>query len=401
MRLWPFKRSHENPSHPLTSSALLSVLGGQESFSSVSVDATTAPRFIAVYRAWSLVAGSIGAMPLRAFQDLRAVRSRLLDAPHRSMTPMELWELVTVHLLAWGNAYLAIERDGLGAPAFLDPIHPARVQVKLAEVTDANPEGRVFEVQRPGGRKVTLTPFDLLHIPALGLDGLVGLSPVGVARQAIGVGLAQEEFTGRMYGAGLLSSWLLSSQDPLTEQEAQKLKERWQERASGVHKAHDVIVADSGISISKLSMDPEDAQFIQSRVFSVGEIARLYGIPEPMLGLTEKSTSFGAGLAEMNAWFATYTLTPWARRIERRLSRLLPRGQRAEFLMDGLLRGTAEDRWTVYEIANGIGALTIDEIRELENRPPLTASQKDELKPPAPPPPPPPPAEDPEEITDD
>lgn len=351
----------------------------------VPVSPETAPTFVAVYRAWSLIAGTIGSMPLKSFRkDGAEAPSKILEAPSRSQEPGEFIETLLVHMLGWGNAGATVARDGLAAAAKLDLVHPSRFTTKAAPITADNPTGLAHDVTQADGQVATLAPYPygpFLHFPALSTDGLSGLSPVTVARETIGVGLAQELTAAKLYSSGLLSSWLVTSAEQLNEAEAKSIKAKLMSLVAGVRRAHEPIVVDADLKLERLSMSPLDAQFLESQQFSDSRVAMLYGIPPAMLGMTEKSTSFGAGLSEMDNWLAQYTLGLWAKRVEGRLSRLLPRGQKAKFVMDAVLRGTTRERYETYDIAIKAGFMTKDEARELENRPPLTDEQKAEAQP--------------------
>jgi HK97 family phage portal protein len=383
-------RSLESPAIPLSAPEIIKVLGGPTVYAGKAVSESSAVNFIPVYRCISLIAGTIAQMPLRPFRgDPREpVRSSLIEAPHRDLPDFELWELVVCHLLSNGNAYLAIERDGGGAPVFLDPIPPLRVAPEKVVPTEFNPQGKRFRVRLDNGEEKILTPYDLLHVPGLGFDGIRGLSPIGVARQAVGSGLAMEEFSARYWAQGATISGVLQTEAEVTKDQAEALKARWKELVTGTEHAHEVAVLGWGTKFEPIQFSNEDSEFLASREFQASEIGRLYGVPAHMLGLHEKDTAWGSGLEEQVLGFVQFTCGAFMRRIERRVSTLLPRGQRVEFLAEMVMRGRTQDRYAVYEKAKAIGLMTIDEMRRLENLPPLTDEQKAELAPPAPPAPP-------------
>lgn len=368
-------RSVENPLRPLTDKSLIDVLGGMPTRSGISVHEESAiGKFIAIYRAVALVSGAIASLELRAFREgaqRERFRSPLVDNPHPDMTRMEFWETKLAHQLLWGNTYSMKVRDGAGVVTELWPLSPRRFSVRRIEPTRANPWGKEFDLRHDDGTVETLTPREILHIPGPGYNGLTGLSPIGVARQAVGMGLAAEEYGARLFGSGMLAGGILETEQKLDQPTADALKKRIMEKLSGIGKAHEVAVLDAGAKFHQLTIPPEDAQFIESRKFQVTEIARLYGIPPHLLGDVEKSTSWGTGIEQQSIGFVVYTLRPWLTRAEQRFSReCLPAGVRAEFNTDGLLRGDAKARADAAKTWLGFGVKKRSEVRIEEGLPP-------------------------------
>jgi HK97 family phage portal protein len=376
------RASVEDPRFPLTHKRLLDWFGGQKTKSGVSVDTTGAiGRSIAVYRALTLVSGAIGALPLLAFRAGEArtpFRSAFLEDPHWDLPPMELWETVLMHLLGWGNAYGEKVRDGAGLVRYLDPIPPAAVTVHREARTATNPTGKVFEVAYKNGTKkaFTATAGDggsggILHVPGPGYDGLKGLSPIGVAREGIGLALGAEEYGARLFGDGTLQTIALTTDQSLDETKAKALKKRWKETMTGLAHAHEPAVLDSGLKIAQLSIAPEDAQFLETRMYQDGQIAMLYGIPPHLLAMTEKSTSWGTGIEQQNIGLVVYTLTPWMTRLEQRVSKeCLTRPVKAQFDTDFLLRGDEKTRSEAARNWVEAGIKNVDTVRRRENMPP-------------------------------
>jgi HK97 family phage portal protein len=279
------------------------------------------------------------------------------------------------HLLLWGNAYVEKIRNPLGSIIALRPINPARVKPRLFKPGEGDPNAKVYEVKGVG-RSQTVEPYtnyEIMHVPGPGYDGLMGLSPIGVARQSVGISLAAEELAATLYGNGNLMSGVLSTDVKLDQGQADMLKARWREKVQGSRHAHDIAVLDAGTKFTPTSMPPEDAQFLQTRRWQTIEIARLYGIPPHLLGDVEKSTSWGTGIEQQNLAFVAYTLRPWLNRIEQRVTREIvePSTQYAEFLVDGLLRGDSAQRAASYVSGIQWGYLTRNEVRVKENLQPL------------------------------
>jgi HK97 family phage portal protein len=427
------RASLESPTRPLTDTALLEVLGpGARTDAGPYVSEKTALRVIAVYRAVSLLAGTMAALPLKAYrgQQADAVDQPLLDYPGGrdpvtgipfpgSPSAMVFWETTYAHLLLWGNAYLVKVRttlDPTGGPVVrLEHLRPDRVAPKLIKPTAANPAGKVFAVvdedsANPADERVMIaTPRDVLHIPAVGFDGCMGVSPIGVARQGLGMALAAEEYGARLFGSGSLMSGILQTDAELTQPQAEALKERWTAKITGLAKAHEVAVLDSGAKWQPVAIPPQDSQFIESRKFQVVEIARLYGIPPHMLGDVERSTSWGAGIEQQGLAFIAYTLRPWLARVEQAVSNeLLPRGTQARFVLEDLLRGDITARYAAYATGITNSVITVNEARAAEGLQPVPGggrllmqanlvpfSTAQPKPPPAPATTPPPPPEDP------
>lgn len=349
----------------------VSMVVGGSTHAGVQVTEDAAVGLAAVWRAVNLIAGTVASLPIHAYKSDGDERVRvqggqsaaLLANPHPDLTPFELWETVFAHMLLWGNAYLRLERDP-AAPMqvrHLHPIHPSKV-------TPFRKKGKKF--YRVGD--ATLTDEDILHLPAFGYDGVQGLSPIQLARQAVALGLAAEEFGARLFGSGSLATGILQTDQRLTPKQAEEIQARWAEKRAGLKGAHGTIVLDRGATFHQLSIPPEDAQFIETRRFQAVEIARIFGVPPHMLMETDRSTSWGTGIGQQTLGFVVYTLRPWLTRFEQRLTRALtPGGVYARFALEGLLRGDSGERAAFYKSMWELGALSTNEIRALEERPPV------------------------------
>lgn len=370
----------ENPAVPLTSSTLLDWLTGPKVAAGVKVTEKGALANTAVFRAVSLLSGSMASLPLHAYRVVddqrvgageRAQGTSLLRKPHPDLTPFELWELALVHLLLWGNFYARILRDQSGRIAELWPLHPGEVRAGRAK--DGTKVYRISGDTAPDGGPTPHTDDTIFHIPGIGYDGICGVSPIRMAKQGIGLSLAAEEYGARLFGSGALASGILQTEQRLTQPEADALKLRWKEKAAGLANAHDAVVLDRGAKFNQLSIPPEDAQFIETRKFQVTEIARLFGIPPHLLGDLERSTSWGTGIEQQSIGFVVFTLRPWLTRIEQRISMKLLQSETvyAKFTVEGLLRGDSKARAEYYRLMREIGAMNADEVRSLEELPPI------------------------------
>jgi len=370
----------ENPTVPLTSATILDWLAGPRVSSGVRVTEKTAMGMPAVWRAVALLSGTVGALPLHAYRmqgglrvpaGARSAATRLLDKPHPDMTPFELWELAMVYCLLWGNSYHRILRNEANEVSELWPLHPSTVKAGRTSQHE-----KVYQLEgdlTSDGEYRKHTDETILHIPGIGYDGVCGVSPIRAAREGIGLSLAAEEYGARLFGSGSLASGILQTEQRLTQEQADALKDRWKAKAAGLDKAHEAVVLDRGAKFQQLTIPPEDAQFIESRRFQIAEVARLYGIPPHMLMDMERSTSWGTGIEQQSLGFVKWTLQPgWLTRFEQRISRLFsPDTVYARYNLEGLLRGDAAARAAFYKTMWEIGALSTNEIRAYEEQPPV------------------------------
>ena len=373
------RRSVENPAVPLTSTSLLTLLGGEPGKAGVAVTETTALHMPAVWRAVAVIANVAASLPLHAYTTGTRDRATvaLLEDPHPELTRFELWRLVYVHRLLWGNAYLQKIRNGAGAVVQLWPIRPDRVKVDREKPSAENPGGKVFWVQDDRGVRQRLTSENILHLPALGYDGVTGCSPVRAAAEGIGLGLAAEKAAAKLYGSGNMISGVLQSEQRLNAEQAAQLKANWKAKLSGYESAGDIAVLDSGASFQPVTMPYKDSQFLESRQFQVTEVARMFGVPPFLLMSTEKSTSWGTGLEQQAQAFVTWDLAPtWLTPTEQRVTKeLLTSSEYAKYQLGGLLRGDSSARATFYRAMRDTGAFSADDIRDLEDLTPIGGTE--------------------------
>ncbi|MFJ1964892.1 phage portal protein [Streptomyces massasporeus] len=375
------RRSVENPAVPLTATSLLSLLGGAAGESGVAVTETNAMRMPAVWRAVSVIANVSAALPLHTYATGTKDRTTvpLLEDPHPELTRFELWRLVYVHRLLWGNAYLQKVRNGAGDVVQLWPIRPDRVKVDREKPTPENPGAKVFWIADDNGVRHRRTSREILHLPALGYDGVTGCSPIRAAAEGIGLGLAAEKSAAKLYGSGNMISGVLQTEQRLTKEQAEQLKAGWKAKLSGSQAAHDIAVLDSGASFQPVTMPYKDSQFLESRQFQVVEVARMFGVPLFLLMETQKSTSWGTGLEQQAQGFVTWDLAPtWLTPTEQRVTKeLLPTTEYAKYQLGGLLRGDSSARATFYRAMRDSGAYSANDIRDLEDLTPIEGPEGD------------------------
>jgi len=383
-----------------SASEALSDLQGRDSFYSVGdpdiayrlgyadpgspvVSEYTSMTLSAVYRAASIVAGSVAGLPLKTLQrgmdnETQQVPS-FLDTPGQisaagwaRLSPFEWKEMVVLHLLLHGNCYLQHIRNGAGAVVALHIVHPSCVE----PLWDGSmPGGKKYVITQvyPQQESLTLSTNDMTQIMNMSFDGLRGISAITMARLSMGAALAGDKAAQRQFQNGALISGLVTPAvgEDLTADEATVVKDHINRMMLGPDHAGDIPVINRRLEFSPWSLSAADAQFIESRTFSVDEVGRWFGVPPHLLGLTEKSTSWGQGIAEQNRGLARYTLTPWTNRIQDRLSTLLPADKWCEFDFSMFIKPSPEDEIKLLIDQVNSGLLTLNEARQLRNLPKL------------------------------
>ena len=213
-----------------------------------------------------------------------------------------------------------------------------------------------------------MKPTDILHVPGLGFDGLVGYSPIAMAKNAIGLAIAAEEYGSKFYANGAAPSGVL--EHPGTLKDPSKVRDSWNEAFGGSSNSHKVAVLEEGLKYTPISISPNEAQFLETRKFQINEIARIFRVPPHMVGDLEKS-SF-SNIEQQSLEFVKYTLEPWLVRWEQSMARVLisPNNKSQYFIkfnVDGLLRGDYASRMSGYATARQNGWMSANDIRELEN----------------------------------
>lgn len=368
------RNSIENPAVPLTDGSILEMLGADTSMSGKNVTEITALGLPSVWRAMQVTCNVPAALPLHAYKQVDSARvsaagqaANLINDPHPDMTSFEFWQIVYFHRKAWGNAYVRKLRNQLGQIAELWPIHPSRVKVGRESETGR----KVYVID--GNTDNPLSDDEILHLPGLGYDGVCGVSVIRAARESIGMGLAAQEYGAKFFSSGMLATGVLQTDQRLTQTQADTISARWKAKRSGLKSAHETIVLDKGAKFTQLSLAPDDAQFLESRRFQVVEVCRWFGIPPFLMFDTEKSTSWGTGLEQQALGWVKIDLLPDLTSVEQRLTKhvLKPTPVYAHYSVEGLLRGDSTARAAFYKSMWDIGALSTNEVRELEERAPV------------------------------
>ena len=371
-------RSRDKPQNRTVGSNFTFFIGG--STSGKPVNERSAMQMTAVYSCVRILAEAIAGLPLHIYKyneeggKEKAIDHPLYlllhDEPNPEMSSFVFRETLMTHLLLWGNAYAQIIRNGKGEVIALYPLMPNKMTVDRDEnghlyytYQRANEEAHTME-----GTSVILKPYDVLHIPGLGFDGLVGYSPIAMAKNAIGMAIACEEFGAKFFANGAAPSGVL--EHPGTIKDPTKVRDAWQSQFGGSSNSGKVAVLEEGMKYTPISISPEQAQFLETRKFQINEIARIFRVPPHMVGDLEKS-SF-SNIEQQSLEFVKYTLDPWVLRWEQSMARALftideKKEYFIKFNLEGLLRGDYQSRMNGYSIARQNGWMSANDIRELEN----------------------------------
>lgn len=358
-----------------------------------TVNERTAMQTTAVYACVRILSEAVAGLPLHIYRyradggkeriPMHPLYHLLHDEPNPEMTSFVFRETLMSHLLLWGNAYAQVVRNGRGQAVALYPLLPSKMDVSRA----ANGE-LLYTYYRdtdetglnPKGGYITLRRDEVLHIPGLGFDGLIGYSPIAMAKNAIGMSLATEEYGASFFANGANPGGVL--EHPGVIKDIGRVKESWNSAYQGNGNAHKIAVLEEGMKFQAIGIPPEQAQFLETRKFQINEIARIYRVPPHMVGDLEKS-SF-SNIEQQSLEFVKYTLDPWVVRWEQSLqqSLILPSEKPSLFIrfnLDGLLRGDYQSRMNGYAVGRQNGWMSANDIRELEDMNRIPAGEGGDL----------------------
>ena len=371
-------RTRDGPKNATSGSAYSFFMGS--SAAGKSVNERSAMQMTAVYACVRILSESIAGLPLHMYRyeddgsKTKAVEHPLYhllhDEPNPEMTSFIFRETLMSHLLLWGNAYAKIIRNGKGDIIALYPLMPNRMKVERDAKGQLYYEYQTMKEDAPTmkGAVYQLYPNEVLHVPGLGFDGLVGYSPIAMAKNAIGLAIAAEEYGSKFYANGAAPSGVL--EHPNVLKDPAKVRDSWNAAFGGSSNAHRVAVLEEGMKYTPISISPNEAQFLETRKFQINEIARIFRVPPHMVGDLEKS-SF-SNIEQQSLEFVKYTLNPWVCRWEQALQRaLLDDDEKGKYFfrfnVEGLLRGDYQSRMNGYATARQNGWMSANDIRELEN----------------------------------
>ena len=383
-------RSRDKPQNRTTGSAYSFFFGG--SAAGKRVNERSAMQMTAVYSCVRILAEAVAGLPLHLYRykedggKEKALDHPLYlllhDEPNPEMSSFVFRETLMTHLLLWGNAYAQIIRNGRGEVMALYPLMPDRMAV------DRNDKGQLYyeyttsadDAPISKGSIVRLKPSDVLHIPGLGFDGLVGYSPIAMAKNAIGLAIATEEYGSKFFANGAQPSGVL--EHPGTIKDPQRVRDSWMSQFGGSANSNKIAVLEEGLKYTPISISPEQAQFLETRKFQINEIARIFRVPPHMVGDLEKS-SF-SNIEQQSLEFVKYTLEPWLVRWEQSIQRTLFSADEKKryfvrFNVEGLLRGDYASRMNGYAVGRQNGWMSANDIRELENLDRIPAEEGGDL----------------------
>ena len=363
-------------------------IGGPRTQAGVNVSEFNAVTLPAVYASIRIIADAISMLPVKVARQVDSDRTEyhpehpahllLNQAPNSRMSAFTYRNTLLHHMLGWGNGYSEIQRTAGGRPVALWLALPDRTWPEL------QPNGDLRYNSTINGQPEDLDPSDVLHIPALGFDGIVGYSPIAVSRQSIGLGLAMQEFGGKFFANDSKSGGFLKHPKVLGEQAQKNLRSSFT-RQGGLDQSHIPKILEEGMDYVPTTINPEDAQFLESREFEVAEIARIFGVPLHMIQSVNGSTSWGSGLEEMSLGFVRYTLAPWMTRQEQEWNlKLLTDREREQGYyikhdVQDLLRGDAKARaeYNTKALDPKTGWMTENEVRNREDLNPVDEQRQD------------------------
>ena len=344
----------------------------------LNINQQTAMQMSAVYACIRILSETLAQLPLNIYRHTKAgselavnhpLYPVLHDAPNPWMTSFSWRNTVQSHVVGWGNGYNYIIRDQKNEPRAILPLLPDRTLPQLID----NQLSYNTQIQY---QSFQAAPEDIIHIPGLAFDGLLGLSPVALHREAIGLGQAAQRFGAKLFGSGSLLSGVLKhpgrlkrkADKPDDPSPVERLRRQWRDLYSGLDNAGQVAILEEGMDFQTIGIPPEDAQFLQTRKFQIADIGRIFNVPSHMINDLEKATF--NNITELYLGFIRYTMTPWIVRWEQELNRkLFPKSNTyyVKFNLQGLLRGTIQERADYYKTAIEYGWLSRNEVRELED----------------------------------
>ena len=351
-----------------------------------SVSPSSAIQVSAVYACVRVIAETIASLPFHVYEatdegSRKAIEHPLYrlihDEPNLEMTSFIWRETMLTHLLLYGNSYCQIIRTGRSQIDSLYPLLPDHMEV------DRDSKGNLtYTYTTSDGKTWALDPSEVLHVPGLGFDGIVGYSPIALEKSAIGLGIAAEEYGSKFFSNGARPSGILTH--PNTVKDPAALRASWNAAYGGSGNASRVAVLEEGMSFVPPSLPNNEAQFLETRKFQVSEICRIFRVPPHMIGDLDRATF--SNIESQNISFAVHTIRPWLVRIEQAINRALfpdngkggsNGGRRfyVQFNLDGLMRGDYKSRMEGYAIARQNGWMSTNDIRELENLNPVSEEE--------------------------
>lgn len=349
------------------------------STSGKAVNERTAMQTTAVYACVRILAETIASLPLHVYKYTEKGKEKAIEhslyyllhnEPNEEMTSFVFRETLMSHLLLWGNAYAQIIRDGNGKVLALYPLLPNKIKVErdakgqiyyiYCKYIDENPMIKNYG-------EVYLHQEEVLHIPGLGFDGLIGYSPIAMAKNAIGMSLATEEYGASLFANGANPGGVL--EHPGVVKDPKRIRDSWNSIYQGSSNAHKVAVLEEGMAFKPIAIPPDQAQFLETRKFQTEEICRIFRVPPHLVADLDKATF--SNIEHQSISFIDNTVMPWVTRIEQSMQQVLftPNEKKQYFVkfnLNGRLRGDASSRAAYYQTMRQNGIMSANDIRELE-----------------------------------
>ena len=337
-----------------------------------SVTERTAMQLTAVYACVRIISETVASLPLHVYEYTESGKQKvythplyriLHDIPNPEMNSFIMREVMMNHLLLWGNSYSQIIRNGKGEVIGLYPLLPEKMTV------DRGADGNIYYSYTSDKQgTIVFRKDEVLHVVGLGFDGLIGHSPIAMAKNSLGLAIAAEEYGSSFFSNSGTPSGVLEHPGVLKDPE--KVRDAWHNAYGGSSNAHKVAVLEEGMRFNPISINPQEAQFLETRKFQVNEICRIFRVPPHMVADLDKS-SFN-NIEQQSLDFVTNTIRPWLVRMEQTIFQQLFTDTEQEkyfvkFNVDGLLRGDFQSRMNGYAVGRQNGWLSANDIRELED----------------------------------
>ncbi len=361
-------KARDKPKNQLPGSTYSFFFGSTSS--GKAVNERTALQTTAVYACVRILAETIASLPLHTYRYTDRGKEKALEhplyyllhnEPNSEMTSFVFRETLMSHLLLWGNAYAQIIRDGRGQILSLYPLLPDKMTVDRAA------SGEIIYQYRTDRGVYALRREEVLHIPGLGFDGLIGYSPIAMAKNAIGMAIATEEYGASFFANGANPGGVL--EHPGVVKDPKRVRESWNAVYQGSGNAHRVAVLEEGMKFQAIGIPPEQAQFLETRKYQTEEICRIFRVPPHLVASLDRATF--SNIEHQSISFIDNTIVPWVTRIEQSLQKsLLTEGEKSKLLikfnLNGRLRGDAASRAAFYQIMRQNGVMSANDIRSLE-----------------------------------
>lgn len=376
------KRNEDTSDLKNPSKWLIDLIGTKDTYSGENVTTDVAMNIAAVYACIRILSNHVAMLPLNLYQETRGKKKKIPDhpiaklieiRPNPYMTPFQFKQTMEAHRQLYGNAYAEIEWGKNGYPKALWILNPLVTKVVMEKDNNGNLKKYWVQTSLVNGQVVYLPYESILHIKGLSTNGIVGKSPIDVARETIGIQIAGQKFTGKFYANGTMSSGVLKVPQALNPEAKQVIRQEWEKFNNGLDNSHRVAILDAGLDYQSLGIKQCDAQYIETQKFSIAEIARIFNVPPHMLADLERATF--SNIEQQSLEFVRDTLSPllisWEQELQYRLfteEEIEIKKYYFKYNLNSLLRGDSTNRAAYYEKMINLGIYSINEVRELEDK---------------------------------